>query len=648
MAISPVNLSRISQNMRLMLSLDATTRNQRDLYRNELRIASGRSFITPSENPTDAALARAMRNELDRQRQLTRNYESATSMLTAADGAVQNMTDLVIEAQRIASMNVSNLTSPAERQSEAEVIASILHELVNIGNRTYAGRYLFAGSDTSTAPFVQQGGGIAYLGNDEPLMMSTGHGRLEPISVPGSELFGALSPTIAGNVDLSPRVTADTRLDDLNGATGHGVRRGVLTVRHIGGAPPFTVDLTSADMVGDIVERFNAAAAAAGSTATAAVTDTGIEIRPGAAPLVLGSGTTDPLVSDLGFRSGVELTSTTVGSNLGARITPLTRVADLRRGAGVDLSGGIRITNGSTTATVPLAPAATVQDVLNAINGAGAFVMARISADGRRLDVFSRVSGVDLHIGEGSDQGATAAALGLRSMGRETPLSSLNYARGVEINSDPDGYDLSIRSEDGDIQLMVKLDGAVTIGDVIDRINEVAEEQGISLEASIADDDNSIALTSGLGGLIVDNAPGSWAADDLGLRGVTFGADGTITGRNVHPVSPPGILDALIRLQNALRQNDDRAITLAAQRAQQVIEDATRIRGMIGARSQGVQMRLSQMQDAAVSMETFLSRIEDLDMASAITELQATQTTLQAGLMTSSKLMNISLMDYLR
>jgi flagellin-like hook-associated protein FlgL len=58
--------------------------------------------------------------------------------------------------------------------------------------------------------------------------------------------------------------------------------------------------------------------------------------------------------------------------------------------------------------------------------------------------------------------------------------------------------------------------------------------------------------------------------------------------------------------------------------------------------------RRLQLEDAAATTEVFLSQIRDLDYAEAITRLQAASTTLQANLQTSSLVLDLSLLDYLR
>ena len=77
-------------------------------------------------------------------------------------------------------------------------------------------------------------------------------------------------------------------------------------------------------------------------------------------------------------------------------------------------------------------------------------------------------------------------------------------------------------------------------------------------------------------------------------------------------------------------------------------EEVTRIHGIIGARSQAMKAKLVQTRDAAATTEIFLSQARDLDYAEAVTLMQTAQTRLQASLQTSSVLLNLSLLDFLR
>lgn len=645
MAISPINVSRLSQTMRTDFVLGSLRQNQLDVFRAQTQIATGRSFVTPSDDPVTASRVVDLTQALAQQRQFMSNLRHADSTLAAADSSINEVNSLLIEASTIASRNLSNLTSAAERASVADLIAGIRLQLRDVGNRQFNGRFLFAGRETIDAPFVEALGGIAYTGDVGDLVVRVGEGQSATINVPGNLLFGALSSRIGTTVDLSPAPVLSTRLDDLSGATGQGVRLGTLVFNEPDGAGAFQVDLGPADTIGDVIDLINASAAQAGSTLTASLTDSGLTVTPGGSAITVTDSSTGIIAADLGIRTTSPTSATIVGASLHARLTRLTSVDALKSGSGIDLSGGLVITNGPSTVNVDLSQAKTVQDIINAINNTGLFVHARINEGGTGIDLFNQVSGTSLTIGENG--GTTASDLGLRTLDRDTPLTELNFGKGIITRSGVDDFRITAKSGQ---TLDINIDGAVTIGDVIDRINAAATTAGVAVSASLRATGNGIEIvdaTTGSGGPKVSMLNVSEAAENLGLLHPVVSSATTVSGEDRNPVRTDGILDALVALESALRRDDTRAIASAAERIAPLASEVIRIHGVVGARSQSMQAKLHQAEDAAGATQIFLSELQDVDFAEAATRLQSAATRLQASLQTSSLLLNLSLLDFL-
>ena len=645
MAINPINVSRVSHNLRADFIADSVRRSQLEMFMSQTRIATGYRFVTPSEDPVGAARVLDLTQALARQDRFITNLTHGDNVLAAADDAINEVSGLLTEASMIASQNVSNLTSAAERLAVAEAVASITHQLQIVGNREFDGRYIFAGRETTDRPFVEALGGIAYRGDTGDLLTRIGEGLTGVINVPGNLLFGALSSRIASESDLTPALTGTTRLDAVHGASGRGVRPGTLVFNEPDGAGVFTVDLRSADTIGDIVTLINDAAAAAGSDLTASVSSTGLILTPGSAPVTVTDLSAGVIARDLGVLITEATTDPIIGGNLDPRLTRLTPVEALVGGTGIDLDSGFILTNGARSVTVDLSAAETVQDVINAINNTEAFVLARINEDGTGIDVFNQVSGTSLTIGENG--GTTATDLGIRTFDTGTPLERLNFGLGVTIEEGRD--DVRITAKNGSF-VDVNLDGAVTVGDVIDLINDAAGQAGVNLVASFARTGNGICIadhTGGGGPLSVTGMNLSTAALDLGLARTVADPETELVGEDRNPTRTDGIISALLELEYALRDDDTQAIALAAQRLEGFADEVTRIHGIVGARSQAMQQKLEQMEDAASTTEIFLSEVRDLDYAEAVTRMQALTTQLQANLLTGSRLLSLSLMDYL-
>lgn len=646
MAINPINVSRFSHNLGTRFTLEALRRNQYEVFTSQMRIASGRSFVSPGEDPVGAVRVMDLTQTLGRQEQFIANLQHADNVLAAADTAIAEISTLLIDAATIASQDVSNLTSSAEREADAHLIAGIRQQLQVVGNRQFDGRYIFAGRNTTEAPFVSAMGGVAYLGDTGEMMTRIEEGLTASVNVPGNELFGALSSRIATDADLTPALTTAVRLEDLRNFDADLVRAGTLSFNEVGGAGVFRVNLSTADTLGDVVTLINEAATDAGSSLVAALTTDGLQITPGGVEVSIRDTSSGIVASELGILTNAPTSNVVTGQTLGARLTRLTPVEDLARGVGIDLDGGLTITNGLETATIDLSTAETVQDIINTINNAGVYVLARINEDGTGIDVFNQVSGVSLMVGENG--GTTATDLGIRTMDTATPLDLLNFGRGFETKEGED--DLRITAKDGST-VDVNLDGAVTIGDVIDMINTAATDAGVSVTASYAQVGNGIRIvdnTGGAGDLSATALNMSVAAGDLGLV-QTAGGDATeLVGDDVNPTRTEGILGALVDLENALRGDDTQGIALAAERLDELSPDVTRIHGVVGARSQAMRAKFEQTQQAAQTTEVFLSEVRDLDYTAAVTEMESALTQLQASLRTSSILNSLSLLDYLR
>jgi len=71
-------------------------------------------------------------------------------------------------------------------------------------------------------------------------------------------------------------------------------------------------------------------------------------------------------------------------------------------------------------------------------------------------------------------------------------------------------------------------------------------------------------------------------------------------------------------------------------------------RATAGARASRLEDAKTSQQAQQTSYESLLSQLEDTDMPSAITEMTKRQTTYQASLAVSAKVMQTSLIDYLR
>ena len=259
-------------------------------------------------------------------------------------------------------------------------------------------------------------------------------------------------------------------------------------------------------------------------------------------------------------------------TNLQPALTPDTRISDLAgaTSTGVTL-GSVQVSNGTTTKTVDLSSADTVQDVVDDINNAGlAGVTASVGANG--ID-FAATGGANVSVSE-SGNGNTAAQLGiLKPAGGGagtawdgqsvqpkltdlTPLSALDGGTGITTGS--------FTITDGTQSKTISLAGMNTVGDLLNAINTA----GLGANASIDPAGTALQVSNTVqGSSLTISENGGTTATDLGIRSFSpstplsslNNGDGvnTVTGHDLGITTADGTdvqvdLDGATTVQNVL------------------------------------------------------------------------------------------------
>jgi flagellar hook-associated protein 3 len=640
MAILPINLARVSNTLQTSVATGNINNTEAQLLTVENQLSTGKAITQPSDDPAGAAVAMQLQKTLDTRQAYATNITSATSQLGEVDSTMSDLTSVLQQAQTIASANVGSDVSADQRASASTVVESLYNQLLSIGNKEFNGSYLFGGDKSTNAPFVEAGGGVEYVGSPSTLSNQVDENTSLAFQVDGSAIFGALSTRIQGTTDLTPALEDDTLLSSLGGANGTGVNLGEISVSD-GQGNTQTINLAGANSIGDVITRINSAGI---GDLTASLGTEGITISGGTTDDIsvneVGGGST---AADLGIlnATGAGAGNEIDGLSVAPTITPLTKISDLNGGAGIDPTG-LQITNGQRKATVDFSADTTVEDMLNSINGSNTGVQAEVNAAGTGINILNTTQGTNLSIAENG--GTTAQDLGIRSFDPTTQLSDLNGGQGVRTVT---GDDFTITDSNG-VQVPVDLTDEKTVQDVIDTINNDAGTAGAGVTASFSSSGNGIVLTDTAGGsktltAVADNF--SNALSDLGLTGTQSG--GVITGTDVAPVQASGIFSNIMKLRDALENNDQNGITAAAQGLQDDLSRTTTIHGQVGAKEQELSSTQTQLDTENLATQSLLSSITDTNFTTAITQFQTLQTALQASLQTAGKTLNESLLDFL-
>jgi flagellar hook-associated protein 3 FlgL len=635
---------RVSSLLTRNIVLSNLGRAQRQLLQIQEQLSSGYRINRGSDDPVGASRVQDYTLGIRRDEQFLRNIEIAAGRLAVADGSLEGALSIVEEARGILLEQIGGLANSQTRQAAAGELTLLLQDALAQANRRFEGRSLFAGSRTKQDAFVLQDGGVVFLGDLQDLDTEISDGVRAASNLKGS-VFGAFSDELIGRdtatllpIDLDPGISLDTSLADLHG--GLGILAGEIQLDL--GAGPVTVSLATARTIGDVIDRINASGV--GITAAIDGTTGNSLVLTGAGVVTVTDLPGGRTASDLGIAGSAA--GSLSGSDLDPRITADTELGDLFAGSGLSSTSGFVIDNSTagTTLTATIGSAvftaanATVRDLANLVSQAGVHAELSVSADGRRLELRSRISGGRLRVSENG--GSTADELGFLSSLERSRLVDLNGGFGAET---VDGDDLRITKTDG-TQILIDLDELRTVRDLLDRI-----EQDPDLTATVNGLDQ-IVISDASGGpnpLMIDNVGSSQSATALGIQGSAAG--GTIIGTTLTWAGEQveGLFGALLRLREGLLADSTAGIGAAGRLLDLSEGDLAEGRAEIGVRTLQLDFTRDRLDRESTELEILRSSTRDVDLAEAATRFQIQQTVLEAALASAARILDTNLLNYL-
>jgi flagellar hook-associated protein 3 FlgL len=220
---------RVDPNYALNLvgSLDQAQANEQQLT---TELSSGVRLTSLSDDPVAAGQNVVLVNQIQKDDSFTKSSTMVTSQLQVADSALGSVvTELTSGISLATSANNGTMNSSNVKQIAAQ-LSGILSEVTTLANSNYQGQYIFAGSQSSTAPFSTSNSTspatTTYSGDDDVNYIETPTGQKIQLNVPGDQIFlgsgsnsvfGALNALIAdyssGTVNTTQAVNDTTALN---------------------------------------------------------------------------------------------------------------------------------------------------------------------------------------------------------------------------------------------------------------------------------------------------------------------------------------------------------------------------------------------------------------------------------------------------
>lgn len=178
---------RVADKMNYNQSLNAINKNRADLMTFQNQAASQKRINKPSDDPLGAARILASKTEIEGFEQYKRNILSAKEFVEVSEQSLSQASELLIRAKELAIDQADDPANGAESRSiVAQEIKQIYEQMVNIANRSFGDRHLFAGHRNMTTPFDMTG---TYFGDDAEIQVEIEKGSYITTNIPGSVIF---------------------------------------------------------------------------------------------------------------------------------------------------------------------------------------------------------------------------------------------------------------------------------------------------------------------------------------------------------------------------------------------------------------------------------------------------------------------------
>src|SRR5580658_1551171 len=174
----------------LVGSLDQTQASEQQL---SAELSSGVSITSLSQNPVGAGENVLLLNQIQQDDSFTESSNMVTGQLQVADSALGSVVSELTQAVSLATSANNGTMSASDVKSIGSQISGILDEVQSLANTSYQGQYIFAGGQTSSAPFatsdVASPGVTNYEGDEGVNYLELPNGQKIQLNVPGDQIF---------------------------------------------------------------------------------------------------------------------------------------------------------------------------------------------------------------------------------------------------------------------------------------------------------------------------------------------------------------------------------------------------------------------------------------------------------------------------
>lgn len=162
-------------------------KNRSEMADLQNQAATQKRVNKPSDDPIAAARVLTTRIDLQGTQQYIKNLNYAQSFLEFTDQSLDELTQTLVRLKELIISQTSDASAnPNSRRVVATEVEQLYNQIVKIGNRKIADRFIFGGFKTTQPPFDPKG---QYKGDQGEILVGIDKQSYLAMNVPGAKVF---------------------------------------------------------------------------------------------------------------------------------------------------------------------------------------------------------------------------------------------------------------------------------------------------------------------------------------------------------------------------------------------------------------------------------------------------------------------------
>ncbi|WEG11246.1 flagellar hook-associated protein FlgL [Pullulanibacillus sp. KACC 23026] len=186
--------TRVTQGMMSQTMLYNLQQNNSLMNKLQQQAATGEKISRPSDDPVVAVRGMYYQSTLTDIDQYKKNADDGYSWMSSTDDALDQVNQVLQRVRELTVQGQNGTNTQSDKEAIAQEVDQLKDQLGEIANSQIAGRYIFAGTDTSTAPYGTDPNNpdseATFLSdNEQQLQVQVGQNTPIPINVSGKDVF---------------------------------------------------------------------------------------------------------------------------------------------------------------------------------------------------------------------------------------------------------------------------------------------------------------------------------------------------------------------------------------------------------------------------------------------------------------------------